>query len=131
LSSFSSATSTSQKLRTATLPALPALPARYFTTITTYPSEALAGATVRDKLPLIAPAPLPANLALKQIMPRPPKNKAIEPAKVAVAPPRHIDVDNFIRVRDSVSQPVFSYSDLVALHFFFPHDAPLITVYHS
>ena len=36
-------------------------------------------------------------------MPRPPK-KAVEAPKVAAAaPPRVIDVDNFIRVRDSVS----------------------------
>lgn len=65
-------------------------------------------------------------------MPRPPKNKAIEPPKpVAPAPPAPapvmipvipappaskvgpvIDVDNFIRVRDSVSSLFFPASPL-------------------
>jgi hypothetical protein len=63
-------------------------------------------------------------------MPRPPKNKLIEPPKpvapapapapvmipVIPAPPTSkvgpvIDVDNFIRVRDSVSSPFFSAQD--------------------
>jgi hypothetical protein len=87
-------------------PPKPTRPNRIYQPSPSTPSEALAGA-IRDSFPLIAPKPpQPANPApaLKQIMPRPPKNKAIEPAKIAVAPPRHIDVDNFIRVRDSVSQ---------------------------
>ncbi|KAB5549824.1 hypothetical protein GE09DRAFT_1127931 [Coniochaeta sp. 2T2.1] len=49
-------------------------------------------------------------------MARPPKNKAIEPAKIAVAPPpqqRHIDVDNFIRVRDSVYARLATIQDLI------------------
>lgn len=70
-------------------------------------------------------------------MPRPPKNKAIEPAKIAVAPPRHIDVDNFIRVRDSVSHSlVLSSSALfacIASHrqrVSLRYRARIITMYH-
>lgn len=80
--------------------------AQPFQAVFTNPSPSIL-ADFRDKLPLIAPKaanPTPAPAALKHIMPRPPKNKAIEPAKIAVAPPRHIDVDNFIRVRNSVSR---------------------------
>ncbi|OIW24116.1 hypothetical protein CONLIGDRAFT_126282 [Coniochaeta ligniaria NRRL 30616] len=46
-------------------------------------------------------------------MPRPPKNKAIEPAKIAVAPQKQIDVDNFIRVRDSVYARLATIQDLI------------------
>ncbi|KAK1837201.1 hypothetical protein QBC39DRAFT_246845 [Podospora conica] len=50
-------------------------------------------------------------------MPRPPKNKAIEPPKpVAPAPAPAgpvIDVDNFIRVRDSVYQRLSTIQDLI------------------
>ncbi|KAK0656571.1 hypothetical protein B0T16DRAFT_399678 [Cercophora newfieldiana] len=57
-------------------------------------------------------------------MPRPPKNKAVEapkpvapaPAPVAVAPPKPhpvIDVDNFVRVRDSVYQRLSTIQDLI------------------
>jgi len=78
----------------------------------------------RNQFPLLAPKPPqpanppPAHPALTQTMARPPKNKAIEPAKIAVAPPpqqRHIDVDNFIRVRDSVSSTKH-FPSLPALH---------------
>jgi len=57
-------------------------------------------------------------------MPRPPKNKAVEapkpvvpaPAPVAAAPPKAhpvIDVDNFVRVRDSVYQRLSTIQDLI------------------
>lgn len=47
-------------------------------------------------------------------MPRPPKNKAVEPSKmIAAAPPRAIDVDNFIRVRDSVYARLATIQDLI------------------
>ncbi|KAK3383685.1 hypothetical protein B0T24DRAFT_588318 [Lasiosphaeria ovina] len=48
-------------------------------------------------------------------MPRPPKNKVVEAAKPSSAPPRApvIDVDNFIRVRDSVYQRLSTIQDLI------------------
>ena len=41
--------------------------------------------------------------ALTITMARPPKAKAAESSKAAIAPPKVIDVENFVRVRDSVS----------------------------
>lgn len=47
-------------------------------------------------------------------MPRPPKNKAAEaPKAVEAVPPRVIDVDNFVRVRDSVYQRFLTIQDLI------------------
>ncbi|KAK3336081.1 hypothetical protein B0T19DRAFT_408457 [Cercophora scortea] len=46
-------------------------------------------------------------------MPRPPKNKTADAAKPSAAPVRVIDVDNFIRVRDSVYQRLLTMQDLI------------------
>ncbi|KAK3945389.1 hypothetical protein QBC46DRAFT_360481 [Diplogelasinospora grovesii] len=46
-------------------------------------------------------------------MPRPPKNKPVEAAKPSAPPARVIDVDNFVRVRDSVHQRLLTIQELI------------------
>ncbi|KAK0630102.1 hypothetical protein B0T17DRAFT_589704 [Bombardia bombarda] len=46
-------------------------------------------------------------------MPRPPKNKTAEAVKPSTAPSRVIDVEQFIRVRDSVYQRLSTIQDLI------------------
>lgn len=57
-------------------------------------------------------------------MPRPPKNKVAEIVKPVIAAPgpaRVIDVDNFIRVRDSVSFAPFNLSHQLLATTTHPH----------
>ncbi|KAK3330123.1 hypothetical protein B0H66DRAFT_597671 [Apodospora peruviana] len=46
-------------------------------------------------------------------MPRPPKNKAVDAPKPSAVQPRVIDVEQFVRVRDSVFQRFMTIQDLI------------------